>query len=225
MSRCEEIRPDLAGYVLGGLDDAEVAAVEEHIAECAACAREVAELRDSAALLAFAGRQAPPPVPEHVREQVLASAVRPHRRRRLALAVAAGIVVVAVALGAGVLGSLDRGEPTDVAVPLESVEPFEASGEVAFREDGDTLTVQVDVDGLEPLDEPAVYEAWLYTEEGSIVSLERMDDPADGVAELEATIDGPMARFRRFWVTAEPDRGDPEHQGPTVVQAPVPHLR
>ncbi|MFW6010201.1 MAG: anti-sigma factor family protein [Actinomycetota bacterium] len=225
MSRCEEIRPDLAGYALGGLDDAEVAAVEEHTADCAVCARELADLRDSAALLAVAGRQAPPPVPEHVREQVLASAVRSHRRRRTVLAVAAAIVVVAVALGAGVLGYLDRGQPTDVAVPLESVEPYEASGEVAFREDGGTLTVQIDVDGLEPLDDPAVYEAWLYTEEGSVVSLERVEGVDDGVAELEATIDGPMERFKRFWITAEPDRDESEHQGPTVVYAPVPHLR
>ena len=46
MKTCEEIRPQLGGYVLGALEPEEAAEVREHLAHCPDCAREHAELAD-----------------------------------------------------------------------------------------------------------------------------------------------------------------------------------
>lgn len=47
----------LALHAIGADDAAEQAALEEHLATCAACREELARLRDAAALLAPAGRR------------------------------------------------------------------------------------------------------------------------------------------------------------------------
>ena len=44
MSSCDEIRPQLGAYVLGGLEPEEAAEVREHLERCPDCAREHAEL-------------------------------------------------------------------------------------------------------------------------------------------------------------------------------------
>jgi len=44
MKTCDEIRPQLGAYVLGGLEPEEAAEVREHLAHCPDCAREHAEL-------------------------------------------------------------------------------------------------------------------------------------------------------------------------------------
>jgi anti-sigma-K factor RskA len=98
----------LAGaYVLDAVDDVERAAFSRHLAECAACAVEVAELRETATRLADETWSAPPP---RMRDEVFSrirytrqlGPGRPERegtsamarwRRRTAIAVAAGILV------------------------------------------------------------------------------------------------------------------------------------
>ena len=44
MKTCDEIRPQLGAYVLGGLEPEEEREVREHLAHCPDCAREYAEL-------------------------------------------------------------------------------------------------------------------------------------------------------------------------------------
>ena len=51
MKTCDEIRPQLGAYVLGGLEPEEAAEVREHLAHCPECAREHAELAELPAKL------------------------------------------------------------------------------------------------------------------------------------------------------------------------------
>ena len=51
MKTCDEIRPQLGAYVLGGLEPEEEREVREHLAHCPDCAREYAELAELPAKL------------------------------------------------------------------------------------------------------------------------------------------------------------------------------
>jgi len=61
----------LGAWALGGLDEQEAAAVEEHLAACGACAAEAGRLRSAAAWLGVEGMQSPP---AGLRATVLAAA-------------------------------------------------------------------------------------------------------------------------------------------------------
>lgn len=58
--RCKQVREKLAEYELGGLDEAEAAAVAEHLAECAECQAELAALRRTGELMAPVEPASPP---------------------------------------------------------------------------------------------------------------------------------------------------------------------
>jgi anti-sigma-K factor RskA len=61
MSVHEQYAEDLALYALGALEGSERAAVEKHLQECAACRRELEQLRGDAALLALTTSGPRPP--------------------------------------------------------------------------------------------------------------------------------------------------------------------
>jgi anti-sigma factor RsiW len=115
---CREIRHTLGVYVLGAIDPADRAEVDEHLATCADCREELAGLAGLPALLrrvpqAEAERlaeidPADPPAAEKAPEELLtpvlarmAHARRVRRWRELAAAAA----VVVLALGAGAAGA------------------------------------------------------------------------------------------------------------------------
>jgi anti-sigma factor RsiW len=103
-----------AAHALDALDDGERGEFEEHLASCERCRAEVAELRETAAALAFAAGPAEPP--PHLREQLLARAraeggvVIPLRRRRFERVLSyAAIPAAAAAIGFGIwAGVLQR---------------------------------------------------------------------------------------------------------------------
>ncbi|GAA1302099.1 anti-sigma factor [Saccharothrix xinjiangensis] len=115
-----ELHTLTGAYALNALSDLESRAFEVHLAQCASCAREVAELGETAARLGSAVQAQPPP---QLRDRVLAVAFQTRQlppevtpmaqtgtgwghwaRRAGALAAAAG-VLVAVGIGAhGVQG-------------------------------------------------------------------------------------------------------------------------
>ena len=102
MTAHEQFEQELTRYAMGELEGAERASVEEHLEECAACRRELEEIRGEMALLALeAGGPAPP---QRSRERLMAAIareprMRPVERRRPVwrwVQVAAMIVVVAL---------------------------------------------------------------------------------------------------------------------------------
>jgi anti-sigma-K factor RskA len=75
--RCAEIHPNLAAFVLGGMEPEEAAEVQRHLASCPDCRRELEELRKVNRAL----EAAPPPAdpPSHLKDEIL-SQVRAEQR-------------------------------------------------------------------------------------------------------------------------------------------------
>jgi hypothetical protein len=67
--RCAEIHPNLAAFVLGGLEPEEAAEVQRHLSSCPGCQDEVRELRKVNRAL----EAAPPPAvpPSYVKDEIL----------------------------------------------------------------------------------------------------------------------------------------------------------
>lgn len=222
MNDCSTHRQELGALVLGGLEPEEVAALRQHLEGCSACRAEHEQLATTVPLLALVP-SAPPRAPDRVRDRVVSAAARRRLTRRWTASAAAAVLLAAL-LG-GVAGwRLAPGPPLAVTVPLEAVEPFAASGSVTFREVDGRVLVEVELEDLDPLEGPSVYEAWLYEADRRIVSIGQLSsDRAGASAAFHA--EGELSDYRGFWITAEPDRRDPAHDGPTVVRAPVPQTR
>jgi len=67
--RCAEIHPNLAAFVLGGLEPEEAAEVQRHLAFCPSCQEELHELQKVNRAL----QSAPPPAgpPSHLKDEIL----------------------------------------------------------------------------------------------------------------------------------------------------------
>lgn len=125
-SRHGHVRASLGAYVLSMLPAAEAAEVEQHVAGCADCRREVDELAPTAALLGEL-REAPAPagvpLPVDLGDRVVravadegAASRRPSVRSALLAAVAGAAAAVVLVVGLTVVGPDDTDE-----VPLEAV--------------------------------------------------------------------------------------------------------
>jgi anti-sigma factor RsiW len=102
MSEHEDVRRDLGVYVLGALEPAERDHIEVHLAQCAVCREELAELAVLPSLLNRLAREpeadatTPPPF-EPVAERIRAERRRARVRQRV-LAVAAAVAVLVAAV-------------------------------------------------------------------------------------------------------------------------------
>jgi anti-sigma factor RsiW len=219
MTRCGHDQHDLGAHALGALDPAEAATIGGRLASCAACRSEYDQLCEAVKLLELA-RTPPDPVPSRVHARVIAD-LASHRVRRRWTALGAAAAMLAALAGVGVGWQLRATDPPPVALPLESVEPFEVVGWATFEHQRGGAVLHLDIEGLGPLTAPAVYEAWLSTTDGRIVSIGQLDDAA-GRLEIELPVAGDWADYRGLWITAEPDRRDPAHEGPTVFRTTVP---
>jgi anti-sigma factor RsiW len=125
MSSCREIRQALGVYVLGAIEPAERAQVDEHLALCPDCREELASLAGLPAMLRkvptteaerLAALDGDPSANEMPSEEMLQSlAARTANVRRMhrwrAVAVAAAAVVVALAGGVAVTKALEPSSP------------------------------------------------------------------------------------------------------------------
>jgi anti-sigma factor RsiW len=125
MSSCREMRQALGVYVLGAIEPAERAQVDEHLAHCPDCREELASLAGLPAMLRkvpmieaerLASPDAEADVPEVPSEEMLESLVarttnvrRIHRWR--GLAAAAAVVILALGAGAVVTKALQPSAP------------------------------------------------------------------------------------------------------------------
>jgi hypothetical protein len=114
---CSRLRISLGVYVLGAIEPAERALLDEHLSVCGRCRDELASLAGLPAMLSRVGEeqlaQLGPP-PEALLETVLAEAnreSRTRRRRNMVLLIAAAAALV-IATGAGMgLVTRDGGRP------------------------------------------------------------------------------------------------------------------
>jgi anti-sigma factor RsiW len=138
------VTTDLGAYVLGALEPGERHHVEGHLADCPACAAELAELEPLPALLDRVPREdlepvAVTPSPELFDRLVAAADLRPARRRGRLLLVAAALVAV-LGLGAGVTWWLTGDDARTSSAVAGSVE---ATLTASSARDGSALDVTV----------------------------------------------------------------------------------
>ena len=175
---CEQLRPAIGAYVLGGLDPDEVAAVRRHLETCPNCAAEHDALAPLPGLLSLAGgaeKVTAEPLSPAFEERLLDAYARDRftsPRRRLAwrrprprwLAVgAAGVVAAAAAVVAVALVGEEPPAPR-YEVSFQNVSgPTTASARANIESDEEGTEVHLSVRGL-PARE-AVYEVLCDAEE------------------------------------------------------------
>lgn len=209
MSDCERVRPDLGGFVLGGLEPEEFDEVEDHLAACAACRDEVAQLVELPALLDAAAHD-PARAPADLRQRVLRRA-RP-RRRGLVL-VAAASLLLGLTLGAVGITLVQAPPPADLALTITGAEQA-VVGEAALRQIDAGVRVDLELAGMRPSDE-GYYHAWLHRGERR-VSAGTFVVPPDGAASIQLLCGGRLEDYERLTVTWHP-RGEDEQ---LAVHAP-----
>ncbi|GAA1692193.1 anti-sigma factor [Glycomyces endophyticus] len=180
-------------WAVDAVDDAERALVERHLAECASCAQEAAELREAVWRLSDVTVADPPP---RLRDRVLFEASRtrqespapeppaPRLRRhrgmpRMRLALAAGALAAVMAVVGGIVTwSVMRSQaPTesDRIAAVLGADDAEV-GTVAAEGGGDVTVVRSDaldqavvvVSGLAAIGEDRAYQVWMVDPDGQV---------------------------------------------------------
>jgi len=212
----DDVHALTAAYALHALDPAEEREFEEHLRGCEQCRTELAELRESAAALAYAADgPAPPPA---LRERVLEAArtdnvvALPRRRMAAYVAGAAAAAAIAVAAPLGLWADslseeLDRERAASAILAdpeARSVALAGANGRLVVSATREAALV---VSGLERAPEGKDYEIWVVQgdralpsglfdgEDGrDVVRLERLVPAGATVAvtlEREGGVDSP----------------------------------
>lgn len=197
MSDHDQVRMDLGGYVLGGLEDHEVESVEAHLAACAACREELAELAPLPALLARASTE-PLTAPADLRHRVLD---RPARRRHRALLplAAAAAAVIAVLTGVAVVSVIAGAPAPDAVVALRSDGPVDIVGDAELTQVAAGVRVDLTLDGVRPA-EDGYYHAWLEGD-GWRASAGTFVGPPDGELQAQLLCGGRLQDYYRLTVT------------------------
>lgn len=130
------------------------------------------------------------------------------------LTAAAAVLLVAVPLYL----AFGQGGGVDLRADLQALSGFDGTGSAEV--DGSQLTVRFD--GSEAPDS-AFYELWLLDVENDDVqdlrSLGRIEVAADGSFELPDDID--LDEFNVVDISVEPDDGNPDHSGASVLRGPL----
>jgi len=135
--RHTEAQELLGAFALDALDAQEADAVDVHLRDCARCRAEVADYRETAALLAFGGVEAPPGIWEKIQAsleeappklelaRVIPIAQSRWRTVGARLTAAAAIVISVVALGVAVLrpDQTSGSNPIDAQIAAAAVDP------------------------------------------------------------------------------------------------------
>ena len=208
-------------YALDAVDDLERARFEQHLATCEDCRAEVAELRETAVLLAEDVAVTPP---ASLRSSVLSgiSHVRPlppevsplaptrGRARWLPFLVAAAVALL-IGVGAAVVQPWSSDEPTLTAAERVldapdaervSVDLGEAGRATVVRSKSEDRAVIVTEDMVSAPSGKA-YELWFQTPASDMVPAGLMPDAADQTVVLE----GSAADATAVGITVEPDTG------------------
>lgn len=236
----DQARIDLAGYVLGGLTPDEQGAVEAHVATCADCRLELAELEPLPVLLDLATAVAPvtderggePARPTartaipSVVPSAVPSAVRSSVRPRRALVGLAVVVAVAAAVVVGVV--IGRPSEPSFSAPLalqaesdasadgagNSAGSGSAAGTAALRATDAGTIVRLAVSGL--ASGAGTYFECVWTSGEGAQSAGTFRVGSDGSAEVELLT---AARLYPGWSLEIVEHRGGDAQGRTVLRA------
>ncbi|MGW6276874.1 anti-sigma factor [Kribbella sp. NPDC055071] len=225
-------------YVLDALPDDERIAFEAHLAECAFCTTEVAELREAAVKLSTQVSTPPPPAVkasvmaaiENVRQlpPVVAGAdLTPRRRtsRRSLLALAAAALVVAGAGGVAIDQYRDKNAAVQASNRVSAVlsQPDARTVHGAVSGGGQaTVVVSARADSavvvlrdLPKLPSDRTWQLWMIDPTKSAHSV--------GLAagDLTQVVNGSVTGMIAFGLTIEPTGGSPKPTLPTATTIPI----
>ncbi len=147
------------------------------------------------------------------------------RRRRWATVLVSAAAALAVIAGIGVFAA-NRSDPspTELAaaelLPYEGAQVGEAAGQVELIDDGDTLSLRVDMRDLPAPAPGTFYELWLIDPAtGEPVSVATMKDGSSDVAtEIAVPAGTDPARFDVVDVSVQEEDAGPEHSGNSVLR-------
>ena len=243
MSACAR-RDDAGSYVLHALPDDEHERFEPHLATCAECRREVADLQVAADTLPLAAVQVDPP-PE-LRDRIMtivrseaellsaadaraeepavaAAAQAPRRRRRwsLSLRPLPAAMAATALVAAGVIGGIVLTGGNDTRTVTGTVQIASAPAARASLQLSDDAT-KLQVRRMPPPPAGKVYQVWLKRpnqDPAPTTALFRTD--ANGSADVEIQR-GRLKGVDQVLVTAEPDGGSmAPTSAPLIVASPA----
>ncbi len=237
MTACAR-RDDAGSYVLHALPDDEHARFEAHLATCAECQREVADLQVAADTLPLAAVQVDPP-PE-LRERIMTivrseaellaaagaradepaaapAAKAPRRRRRWALSLRPlpAAMAASALVAAGVIGGIVLTGGNDTKTVTGTVQIASAPAARASLQLSDDAT-KLEVRRMPPPPAGKVYQVWLKRpnqDPAPTTALFRTDSSGSADVEIQR---GRLKGVDQVLVTAEPDGGSM-----TPTSAPV----
>jgi len=237
MSAHEQWADTAGAYVLGALDDREREAFETHMAGCAACRREVEQLRVAAdALPAGVPQFAPPP---ELKDRIMAivnaeaellaaagdqadrpPAPAPRRARRPvlawlarpAVALACALALIVAGVGAGVLL---RGDGDMHTVVADTQAPG-AQVELRMSDDSATLVAR----HMPPPPSGRIYQVWL-KRPGRDPQPTSVLWSVDAAGSADVAVPGAMEGVESVLVTDEPEGGSRTPTKPPVISARI----
>ena len=233
MSVHEQFAEDLALHALGSLEGNDLAALEQHLAECASCCRELEQLRGDMALMALSA--AGPNPPHRARRRLLdAITLEPRRPARVALRrplwAAAGWVCAAALAAIAVLlwrdnaalvqeGRREISELRSLAsqqeVELAQAHPQPQGKAIYVRDRASLIFLASNLRKLPP---QKAYELWLIPTSGAPIPAGVFKPDAHGSAMV---INPPLpagVEAKAFAMTIEPEQGSSTPTMPIVMQ-------
>jgi anti-sigma-K factor RskA len=240
MTACAR-RDDAGSYVLHALPDDEHARFEAHLATCAECQREVADLQVAADTLPLAAVQVDPP-PE-LRDRIMTivrseaellaaagaradepaaapAAKAPRRRRRWALSLRPlpAAMAASALVAAGVIGGIVLTGGNDTKTVTGTVQIASAPAARASLQLSDDAT-KLQVRRMPPPPAGKVYQVWLKRpnqDPAPTTALFRTDSSGSADVEIQR---GRLKGVDQVLVTAEPDGGSMKPTSAPVIVA------
>jgi anti-sigma factor RsiW len=186
MNDCHEERSLLGAYVLGGLEEDEIARLDAHLAACARCREERDRLASVVSLVTVAGPPDLAVLPDGFEERLVALASRaqshPNRPQRnhwrrvgrgrvgfgLGGALAGAAATVALLLVFGALGGSSPSQPAALTVDLSPTARAPNAWAVVYLISGkNTSTMALEARGLPQAGPDQHYEVWFSNRRGA----------------------------------------------------------
>jgi anti-sigma-K factor RskA len=145
---------------------------------------------------------------------------------RVAVGAFSALLLLAVGVGVGLQLGGDSAVSDQGPVQIVQLEAFGeeapagAAGEVLMTSNGDPTGDQMtlDVSGLAQSDDREFYELWLLGEDGELIALGSFRVPPGGSSSIEVPLPVNPERYRYFDVSIQPENGDPQHSGRSVLR-------
>lgn len=227
----------LGAHALGALEPDEARAVQAHLATCAACREQHAELAAIPGLLALTSLDGEAPAaadaPAGLEQRIIAAARDARRARRSGLrlparrswsvglggALAGAAATVAVLASSGAL----NGSTADSARTVRLTGAGTAATAILHAQPGGTR-VDLRIDALPATRGAQLYELWFVRPHGRVsAGTFTTAGAAGGTLRVALNTAASPDGYDRIGVTREPDGVDPARNGPNVLTASLQH--